>query len=128
MWQKKRLEIFRRDKFRCRLCKDEETSLNVHHLVYDDVENPWDYENKDLVTLCEHCHKEIETLKNKGVDFNLIKVLKISGWTDDSIIMFIYYPDNIMIRIYDKDYKYLVGYFLDNHISEIRKFLNLYYK
>lgn len=33
-WQKKRLEIMRRDKFRCRLCKDEETQLSVHHKEY----------------------------------------------------------------------------------------------
>jgi len=33
-WQKKRLEIMKRDKFTCRICGDTESTLSVHHLFY----------------------------------------------------------------------------------------------
>ncbi len=59
-WQKKRLEILERDNFQCQLCKDKETTLHVHHLKYIDENKPWEYKNKDLITLCEDCHILIE--------------------------------------------------------------------
>lgn len=33
-WQKKRLEILKRDKWKCKKCKDDTTTLNVHHKEY----------------------------------------------------------------------------------------------
>lgn len=57
-WQKKRLRILKRDKFRCRECGDHESTLHVHHLFYQKGLAPWEYENRFLLTLCEQCHKE----------------------------------------------------------------------
>jgi hypothetical protein len=59
-WQKKRLEILNRDNWRCVCCGDTEQTLNVHHIQYDcDIENPWDYENGFLATVCEDCHASV---------------------------------------------------------------------
>jgi hypothetical protein len=59
-WQKKRLEIMKRDEFSCQSCNDTESTLNVHHRVpYRKNIKIWDYENDELITLCENCHKEI---------------------------------------------------------------------
>ena len=55
-WQKKRLEIFERDGFKCRSCDGSEKTLNVHHCFYNNDLNPWDYPQESLVTLCEECH------------------------------------------------------------------------
>lgn len=55
-WQKKRLEIMNRDKFTCKLCGDTETQLHVHHKEYINGNDPWDYDNKLLITICEDCH------------------------------------------------------------------------
>jgi len=57
-WQKKRLEVFERDKWTCQRCYDTETTLNIHHRYYKDKADPWDYLLKALVTLCENCHSE----------------------------------------------------------------------
>lgn len=58
-WQKKRLEIMDRDNWECVDCGRNEETLNVHHLLYfDDIENPWEYENGHLLTLCKDCHKD----------------------------------------------------------------------
>ena len=54
-WQKKRLEIFERDKFEC-LCCHEPFQLGVHHLHYEAGLRPWEYDNDSLVTLCDRCH------------------------------------------------------------------------
>ena len=62
-WQKKRLEILERDEYKCRSCKAKDESydqigkyLNVHHVVYHAGLNPWEYEEEDLITLCDDCH------------------------------------------------------------------------
>lgn len=70
-WQKKRLEILQRDEFKCRNCNDDDSCLQIHHLVYNNCD-PWEYENRHLITLCEKCHKKEEFEKsftNMGVDY-----------------------------------------------------------
>jgi hypothetical protein len=58
-WQRKRLEVMQRDDFACRGCQDKANALNVHHCYYLPRAAPWDYPEKDLVTLCESCHNEL---------------------------------------------------------------------
>ncbi len=58
-WQKKRLEILERDEFSCQSCGSEEETLHVHHISYRKKTEPWEYDNDELITLCEHCHKNI---------------------------------------------------------------------
>ena len=43
-----------RDGFRCLRCRDEKSTLNVHHLKY--TGDPWDAPAEHLETLCESCH------------------------------------------------------------------------
>ena len=57
-WQKKRLEIFERDEWKCRRCKSDDKTLAAHHIKYRRGLEPWDYPNEDLLTLCESCHEE----------------------------------------------------------------------
>lgn len=61
-WQKKRLEIFNRDKFKCTNCGSGHKELHVHHEIYSG--EPWDAPNEYLKTLCHVCHLK-ETTKNK---------------------------------------------------------------
>ena len=64
-WQKKRLEIMQRDEFMCVSCQDNGSTLNVHHAVpYRKDTKPWEYEEHELITLCEDCHNNIsETIE-----------------------------------------------------------------
>jgi hypothetical protein len=57
-WQRRRLEVMKRDDFKCRLCGDAEHTLNVHHLWYERGADPWDYIDDALITTCETCHEE----------------------------------------------------------------------
>jgi hypothetical protein len=69
-WQKKRLEIFERDSWKCTQCGSSTKTLMVHHLEYRNSCEPWDYPNECLSTYCEDCHK---------IDHKLIPKFKISN-------------------------------------------------
>lgn len=64
-WQRKRLEIMARDKWRCRKCYNKDKSLNVHHGYYEKGRMPWEYPDQSLSTLCEDCHEHITLLRRK---------------------------------------------------------------
>jgi hypothetical protein len=69
-WQKKRLEILQRDNFKCRICNDTESELQVHHLSY--ANDPWEIDNWYLVTLCKDCHAHESKYGNQA--FAALKV------------------------------------------------------
>lgn len=78
-WQKKRLEILSRDEFSCQLCYDTSTTLHVHHRLYIKGNEPWEYDEKLLVTLCETCHEQ-EGLAMKEDSATLIDAFKLAGF------------------------------------------------
>lgn len=49
-----------RDKFKCVCCRGADKTLNVHHSHYRKGADPWDYDDKDLMTVCEDCHGLLE--------------------------------------------------------------------
>src|SRR5690606_11540357 len=53
-WQRKRLEVFQRDGFKCVVCGNDKKTLHVHHKKYNG--DPWDVSSDFLVTICEICH------------------------------------------------------------------------
>lgn len=61
-WQKKRLEVFQRDNWTCQLCGsglNDGTPLNIHHRTYHLGKKAWEYDDKDLLTICEKCHSKL---------------------------------------------------------------------
>jgi len=60
-WKSKRAEILNRDGNKCRNCGSA-SGLEVHHRQYHCrtksrmFVDPWDYDNKYLITLCSACH------------------------------------------------------------------------
>ena len=57
-WLAKRQAILARDSFRCAICGSN-NGLNVHHSAYIYGREPWEYDNKYLVTLCHECHAKL---------------------------------------------------------------------
>lgn len=80
-WQKKRLEILQRDEFKCISCGDNESSLSVHHVIYEKNKEIWDYDNILLRTLCESCHNDIHN-RLKEIDF----VIRYHFGTSDKLL------------------------------------------
>lgn len=48
----------KRDEWKCKICGDGTKTLAVHHISYRKNTLPWDYNDGNLVTLCEKCHTE----------------------------------------------------------------------
>ncbi len=65
-WQKKRLEVLERAKWRCEDCGDESVTLHVHHKIYQRETEPWDYPDGDYVCCCESCHERREVLAHRS--------------------------------------------------------------
>lgn len=87
LWQKKRLEILERDNWKCVKCQSTENTLHVHHKTYDFDKEPWDYQDKNFITLCNKCHKEEELHK---VYFNhTIKYLLKNGISYNDLLSII---------------------------------------
>ncbi len=80
-WQKKRLQILERDNFACKMCGDKNNPLHIHHKRYINDNLPWEYQDDDLITLCEYCHKWIERSQKEiiGFDFSKLKALKLAN-------------------------------------------------
>lgn len=53
-WQKRRLHILELRGWKCERCKDDKTTLHVHHKKYRG--QPWEALDHDLEVLCEPCH------------------------------------------------------------------------
>lgn len=84
-WQKKRLKIFLRDNWKCKICFAEKKELHVHHVEYKPGLMPWEYPNDELQTLCVDCHKKQHGKKNK-TKYNLLplpEVLKLRAAEND---------------------------------------------
>lgn len=127
-WQKMRLKVLQKAKFTCKLCKDTETELHVHHNYYEADTDPWDYPLNAFTCLCKHCHHEVENKKETESDFdiNLIKIFKSNDWQGGNRIMFIDYIGNKTMKIYNIDSKFLDGYkFGYDDIISLKKFINL---
>jgi hypothetical protein len=56
-WLKKCAEIKERDDYKCRICKDHEHYLDVHHICYFPDILLWEYDNELLITICRKHHK-----------------------------------------------------------------------
>jgi hypothetical protein len=56
-WDKKRKQVYKQAKYKCRLCNKGNVKLNAHHIYYGDLSRT--SVSKDLICLCEECHKEL---------------------------------------------------------------------
>ena len=78
-WKEKRLEIIKRDDYTCQRCYEYRCVLQVHHLHYYPGRKPWEYENGDLITLCDACHESVnvriprEEITNPWIIYDRLK-------------------------------------------------------
>jgi 5-methylcytosine-specific restriction endonuclease McrA len=61
-WLEKKKQIMARDNNQCVICGKSDGRLHVHHKQYHFIKRlemhvePWNYNDKYLITLCESCH------------------------------------------------------------------------
>lgn len=73
----------KRDNFTCQHCGATDKTLQVHHLCYQKGNNPWEYDNSELLTLCCDCHEfESECAKELYENFkNLKEMWQLAGFS-----------------------------------------------
>lgn len=81
-WQRKRLEVMQAAEWKCSSCNSENRTLHVHHRRYIRGRKPWEYDDADLISLCDECHtlfhrvddgyKDLESSRKQAV---LLKIL-----------------------------------------------------
>lgn len=102
-WQKRRLYIFERDKFKCQAigCDNPNTQIEVHHIDYLSFEmKPWEYPDDMLITLCKKCHSK-EQLRPKAEN-DLLTALKMKSYLMQDIVAltaFIYTDNRFALRL-----------------------------
>lgn len=100
-WQRKRLEVFDRDNFTCVYCGDDDSTLHVHHKQYEQGKKPWEYPLTNFITLCEHCHYEIEYLKKNEYSLDdLVSIEKCKFGDDGYYIMVDIFKDESRLAFY----------------------------
>lgn len=92
-WQKKRLEIMKRDEFKCRFCGNDEETLHVHHIKYNGGCKPWEYDNGLLITLCDKCHKSEHKWDDTLKEEDLYSILRRYGIPSFYIARIIHWLD-----------------------------------
>ncbi|MBR6198280.1 MAG: HNH endonuclease [Bacteroidaceae bacterium] len=69
-WKGYSFSLIKERNFTCEDCGrkflNERNKLQVHHLVYRDV-NPWSYKPEELVVLCEDCHKKRHGIRDEQI-------------------------------------------------------------
>jgi hypothetical protein len=78
-WQKKRLEIFERDHFSCRVCGDTQSELHVHHTRYLKGREPWEHPDELMETRCSECHESAHKTA-PGLRFYLAGKIEHTDW------------------------------------------------
>lgn len=118
-WQKKRLKILERDGFKCCFCDDKETTLHVHHKKYNG--QPWEAKNKDLETLCEHCHSLSHLFKSSSIFKDPLKVIK--NKIDEKLFTYrIFLKDGVVYIDASNNIQYLADYEIKEIISVYKSF------
>jgi 5-methylcytosine-specific restriction endonuclease McrA len=71
-WLRRRIEILKRDRFRCQQCDYFGDRVNVHHLRYTGM--AWEAPDEDLITLCYGCHGKAHSPDIKDKKFEDMKL------------------------------------------------------
>ena len=105
-WQKLRLRVFERDNYTCQFCGNTSIQQHAHHKWYRDGLLAYQYELKELITLCSICHQKTHDIQEKELKkasqflkyifFNPIDFQKLLTCMDDA-------------RLLDKEDKLLNG-------------------
>jgi|GEM_PF-3338479 len=128
-WQKLRLLIMERDGWRCKICGDEKSTLNVHHLSYHG--NPWETPADQLITYCEYCHAIVEWYKKQNLIFKPYSLQKNALTNGDIQLIMLYtndeeeeYIDVFHWKDGDLIYKSSISYWVIHRIDHFFKLIN----
>ena len=85
-WREKRIEILRRDGFRCISCNISKVRLNVHHGIYFKDKMAWEYDGIYVHTLCDPCHERTHSFID-SIEKNIGKLNPILLWDIEFVLI-----------------------------------------
>jgi len=121
-WQRKRLEIFSRDNWACQICGDKLETLHIHHKSYIRGNNPWEYDESYLMTVCATCHGVIEETKKRKDNFDIDKAKAYCIMDGDNAMTIYRYDKNKSILVVKRGDNAQLS---DNDINEIVKLISI---
>lgn len=70
LWKEFRATLYKRDRpARCAICSNKTTFLSLHHKAYKRILDP-----KNVIWVCESCHKNIHSKVEKSIQFETDKL------------------------------------------------------
>ena len=74
-WRGYRKTILERDNYTCQICHQKKSAdeLQVHHKKYIEGNDPWDYPQELVETLCVDCHENWHKTHKKYIIYRLPK-------------------------------------------------------
>ena len=135
-WQKKRLEILNRDEWMCQRCGSETRTLHIHHIHYESCD-PWETDNKFLITICETCHQhETELIKTIPVPFLKVflklgfSAMDLNWYTENGFdtVKLLHVPDVVLSAWFnalsdEKIQRYIIDQYLKSEQDDIDQFI-----
>lgn len=125
-WQKKRLEVMKRDHFKCKLCKDGTSTLHIHHKSYNS--EPWTVKNDELITLCEKCHFLVEFYTKRNEKITSIKRIINDDGTNLTMVkvkdhcdIYVTFPNDVPIgfRVYENEFSGILKFMKSGRLDKI---------
>lgn len=88
-----------RDFFTCVLCEDKDSTLNIHHEIYEG--EPWDAPNERLKTVCEHCHRMLEETAVPKFNLDIVTASKVYMNMGHFVVIFAHVGDIVWVNAWD---------------------------
>lgn len=84
-WYELSKKIKARDKNTCQMCGRNDRPVSVHHLIYHEGHKVWEYNDEELICICDRCHEIVsENSKDLYNNFLLLKnTLRTFGFSDN---------------------------------------------
>lgn len=105
-WYELSKRIKARDKNTCQMCGCNDKPLSVHHKVYYKDRKVWEYEDRDLICICDPCHQYVTQEGNELYDqFKEIKQLFRSFGFSDHVLSGVFYHLASLIENFEEGFQ-----------------------
>lgn len=96
-WQKRRLEVLNNAEWACEDCGNAASELQVHHTAYHRSNEPWDYGEEWLMSLCSDCHLNRQKLED-SIRMVVGKITRLLSAADLETEVFLLENDLVRMR------------------------------
>ena len=119
-WQRRRLEIFDLYGWKCSNCQTKTEQLHAHHMIYRKGKSQWEYEDTEIVCLCDGCHEDFTNMK-ASIDEVFVKFVEHFPSFKYAMQRLLGYMDGTLEKPRMSENSYNAGY-LAGRVSDMAQF------